>query len=58
MSDLYNLVKIALEDRIVSIVAERTGVGKNTIHQIKLGNVRKPQISTLKVLADYLGVKG
>lgn len=49
-------IKYALEDRTLSVVAAKTGLSRNTLSNIMRG-VGKPNAATIKVLADYLGVK-
>lgn len=49
-------IKCALEDRTLSVVAEKTGLSRNTLSNIKHG-IGTPNAATIKVLADYLGVK-
>jgi transcriptional regulator with XRE-family HTH domain len=38
-------------------LAERAGVGINTIVRIETGEISEPRVSTLRKLADALGVK-
>lgn len=48
-------VREMLQDRVVSIVCEETGLCKNTIYAIKRGNTRiKPRKTTIKLLMNYL----
>lgn len=47
-------IKAALQDRIDSKVAERTGLTSVTIWRIKTGRAKKPHNSVLRVLSDYL----
>ncbi len=58
-AELVAKIREALSDRIIQVVAERSGVGTNTIHDLVSGrtNKRGPHVSTLRILADYLGVK-
>lgn len=53
---MLNLEKIkkALEDRNMEIVAERTGIHRNTISAIRSGSNQNPTYATLKTLSDYL----
>lgn len=52
---LLDKIKDALSDRLLNVVAEKTGVSVRTISKIRNGQeVKNPAI--LKVLADYLGV--
>lgn len=49
-------IRLALHDRVLNVVAEKTGVSVRTISKLKNGqDVKNPAI--LKVVADYLGVK-
>lgn len=52
---LIHKIQEALSDRILSIVADRTGISAKTLFNLKHGYV-KSNASTLKVLADYLKV--
>ena len=58
-ADLIAKVQAALQDRIVQTVAERTGLSQNTISALRDGKTGKrgPNSSTVKILADYLGVE-
>lgn len=51
-----NKIREALSDRVLNVVSERTGISRGTLLSIKNGG-RKANAATLKVLADYLGVK-
>jgi transcriptional regulator with XRE-family HTH domain len=46
-------IQKALEDRIISKVAEGTGLNPHTIYRIQKGK-HNPNKSTLKLLAHYL----
>ena len=46
-------IKKALQDRIISKVAEATGLNPHTIYRIQKGK-HKPNIGTMKLLARYL----
>lgn len=50
-----NKIRDALADRTLSVVAEKTGLSRNTLSNIRNG-VGTPNAATLKVLADYLKV--
>lgn len=50
-----NKIRDALADRTLSVVAENTGLSRNTLSNIRNG-VGTPNAATLKVLADYLKV--
>jgi transcriptional regulator with XRE-family HTH domain len=47
-------IRSALSDRRASVVAERTGLSRKTVTDIRDGRVANPQIGTLTVLAAYL----
>lgn len=49
-------IKDALADRLLNVVAEKTGLSRHTIANVKAGR-GTPNPATLKVLADYLGVR-
>jgi transcriptional regulator with XRE-family HTH domain len=53
---LLNKIQRALGDRTLSVVAVRTGLSARTISNVMHG-VGTPNPATLKVLADYLGVR-
>jgi transcriptional regulator with XRE-family HTH domain len=59
MSDLQTRVHEALQDRVISVVSQRTGVHHNTIARIRTGekHAKGPRLTTLKVLAQYLKVE-
>jgi transcriptional regulator with XRE-family HTH domain len=58
-NSLLDMVREALDDRIIERVAERTGLSKTTIHAVAKGQYKKaPHTSTLRTLADYLKVGG
>lgn len=46
-------IKNSLKDRIVSKVAEATGLNPHTIYRIQKGK-HKPNVGTMKLLARYL----
>lgn len=46
-------IRKALQDRIISKVAEATGLNAHTIYRIQKGK-HKPNIGTMKLLARYL----
>ena len=46
-------IKNALQDRIISKVAEGTGLNPHTIYRIQKGK-HKPNVGTIKLLARYL----
>lgn len=43
----------ALQDRRLSVVAERTGVSENTIRTIRDGKNTSPSRLTMRVLTEY-----
>lgn len=53
---LIDKIRYALEDRVLNVVASRAGVSVRTLRNLRSGRV-EPNQATLKVLADYLGVK-
>lgn len=53
---LIDKIRCALEDRVLNVVAARAGVSVRTLRNLRSGRV-EPNQATLKVLADYLGVK-
>lgn len=50
----YEQIKEALHDRVLQVVAERTGLNVMTVNKIANGKTKKPHNSVLKVLSDYL----
>lgn len=52
MKTLEQIVTL-LADRNVSLVAERTGLSRQTVAQIKNGEATNPNYETLKTLSDY-----
>ena len=55
MQDIEEIRK-ALQDRVVSVVAEGSGVNRNTVAEIKSGENTTARRSTLIALAKYLGI--
>lgn len=49
-------IRDALADRVLEVVSSKTGISPNTLSGIRSGRITRPHASTLKVLADYLGV--
>jgi len=45
-------VRQALSDRVLSVVAERTGLHKSTIYRLADGE--RPSLETLEALSEYL----
>lgn len=52
---LEDKIRYALADRVLSVVAKRTGLSLRTLSSVKQGN-RNHNAVTLRVLAEYLGV--
>lgn len=52
-------IKEALQDRKISVVAEKTGVHYTTIQRIRDGLVTNPSLSVYLALSEYLkgGIK-
>lgn len=50
----YEEIKEALQDRVLKVVSERTGLSEGTINRIRSGKTKKPHNSVLRVLEDYL----
>jgi transcriptional regulator with XRE-family HTH domain len=56
-TNLLDVVREALHDRIIERVSKNTGISKTTIHTIAKGkHKRAPHLSTVRALATYLGV--
>jgi len=57
-NELIIKIQAALQDRVILKVARATGLSKTTIFRIRDGQYQNkgPQLGTVKVLADYLGV--
>ncbi len=53
MLDLKEIRKL-LADRRVDLVAEATGLGYNTVREIRCGAQKNPNYDTVKALSDYL----
>lgn len=47
-------IREALDDRILYVVAERTGIHRNTVAAIKSGKIENPTYHVLKKISDYL----
>lgn len=47
-------IRRSLDDRILNVVAEKTGLHRNTIAAIKSGKIENPTYYALKKLSDYL----
>ena len=50
----YEEIQIALQDRILQVVADRTGLNPMTVNKIARGKTKKPHNAVLRVLSDYL----
>lgn len=52
-------IRVALKDRRISMVAEKTGVHYDTIRRIRDGVVTNPSMSVYLALSEYLkgGIK-
>ena len=51
----HDKIKEALQDRLLHVVAEKTGLSRHTIAKVKRGETATK--SVMNLLADYLGVK-
>lgn len=47
-------IREKLDDRIIATVAERTGIHRNTVANIKSGKIENPTYYVLAKLSDYL----
>lgn len=50
----YEEIQEALQDRVLKVVSERTGLSEPTLQKIKAGRTKTPHKSVLRVLSDYL----
>jgi hypothetical protein len=50
-------IRAALQDRVIRVVSEETGINRVTLGGIKGGKITKVSKSTYNLLAQYLGVK-
>lgn len=57
MSDLSK-IRDALQDRVVNVVAENSGVNRVTVGDIKSGKQTTASERTIRLLSEYLGVSG
>ena len=59
MSDILSIseIKHLLQDRIVTVVQEKTGLSYGTIDSLKKGEERNYNVGTLKIISDYLNGK-
>ena len=51
---ILDQIKASLDDRILNVVAEKTGVHRNTIANIKSGKIENPTYYVMRKLSDYL----
>ena len=49
-------IRKALQDRVIRVVSEETGINRVTLGGIKGGKITKVNRSTYKMLAQYFGV--
>lgn len=49
-----NEIKERLQDRNISVIADKTGLNVATIHKIKRSDKANPTYETIKILSDYL----
>jgi len=56
MMNLPDIAK-ALKDRRLSVLAQATGVNRNTLALIRDGKHENPRYETLKAISDYLELK-
>jgi transcriptional regulator with XRE-family HTH domain len=47
-------IKEMLKDRNLEIVAERTGLSRQTLSNIRNDKAKAPSYSTIKTISDYL----
>ncbi len=47
-----------LQDRVIAVVAEKTGLHPNTVRKMKSGEFKEPPFSTISKLSDYLESEG
>lgn len=47
-------MKEKLADRNLEVVAERTGLSRQTLSHIRTGKLTNPSYKTIKALSDYL----
>ena len=57
MLDLEQIKELLL-DRRIDIVASETGLGYNTIREVRAGLQDNPTYRTIKALSDYFEGKG
>jgi transcriptional regulator with XRE-family HTH domain len=46
-------IRARLDDRILAVVAEKTGMHRNTVANIKSGKISNPTHYVLRKLSDY-----
>lgn len=47
-------IKARLDDRIMAVVSERTGIHRNTLGNIKSGKIDNPTYYVMRKLSEYL----
>lgn len=47
-------IREAMSDRVISVVAEKTGIHSNTLYRIMLGKQNDMHLGTYNILVDYL----
>jgi len=47
-------ITAALEDRVIKVVAERTGLTQVTVWRMRKGETKTPKQSTIEILSNYL----
>lgn len=47
-------IRVALQDRRIPVIAERTGIHHNTIAAIRDGDTKDPSFRVVSTLSDYL----
>lgn len=53
MLDLAH-IRASLQDRRIDVVAEATGLHRNTIAAVRDGDVENPSYRVMKLLSEYL----
>jgi transcriptional regulator with XRE-family HTH domain len=47
-------IRQRLQDRRLDVIAERTGISRNTLYRIRQGLVENPEYETVRRLEEYL----
>lgn len=55
---MLDFIRSSLADRRPCVVAEKTGLHRNTVAAIRDGKETNPKLSTLELLASYLRGEG